>query len=135
MSAHILSSIFDNSAAADNANLIGFRESSSGKLSFISYHYGIDSFAGYLDDPTTTGPASSASQNAPFRADYWLQVEHDGTDLFYRLSADGFNWWELHTEDDAFHFTSGPDGIIWGGDNQGTDGQFIHLLSWVEEIA
>lgn len=136
VTAHVLSGIGSN-AAAENANVLGFRESSSGKLSFISYHYGTNTFTQYLTSPTSSAgaPANSSSQNIPFRADYWLQIEHDGTDLFYRISADGYNWWEQHTEDDAFWFDASPDELWWGGDNQGVDGEFIHLLAWIEETA
>ena len=133
VTAHVQSGIGSN-GSSENANVLGFRESSSGKLSFISYHYGTNTFTQYLTSPTSSAgaPSNSSSQNIPFRADYWLQIEHDGIDLFYRISADGYNWWEQHTEDDAFWFDSAPDQVWWGGDNQGVNGEFIHLLAWAE---
>lgn len=133
---HVLSSIFSNQSP-ENANVLGFRESSSGKMSFISYHYRNSSFTQYLTSPTsqTGAPANSSQQNTNSRADYWLQIEYDNTDLFYRLSADGYNWWEQHSESKTFWFDSAPDQVWWGGDNQGVDGEMIHLLSWLEESA
>lgn len=132
LEAHILSGIFANDV--ENANLIGFRESSSGKLSFISYHYADRSFVQYLDGPTTPDAGGKPQLNieVPARADYWLRIEDDGTNLTYLLSGDGFNYFQLKTELRTFHFDSAPDGILWGGDNQGNDGELIHLLSWIE---
>ena len=137
VTAHVLTGISSTNVAAENANVLGFRESSSEKLSFISYHVGTSSFTQYLTTPTSSAgaPANSSTEDVPFRADYWLQIEYDGSDLFYRKSADGYNWWEQHTEADDFWFNTAPNQIWWGGDNQGTDGEFIHLLAWVEETA
>lgn len=134
VTAHVLSGIGSN-AAAENANVLGFRDSGDGKLSFISFHYGTNTITQYLTTPTSAAgaPANSSTQNVAFRPDYWLKIEDDGTNLKYYTSADGYNWWEQHSELRGFWFTTGPDQIWWGGDNQGTDGEFIHLLSWAEE--
>jgi len=134
LTCHVLTGVGANDSA-DNANLIGFRESSSSKLSFIAYHHSNDSWTQYLDDFATTGtaPANSSQENTPVRADYWLRIEDDGTNLIYYKSADGYNWWQQHTELRGFHFDTGPDEIWWGGDNQGADDQMIHLLAWIEE--
>ncbi len=133
LEAHILTG-FGANGPADNANLIGFRESSSGKLSFISYHYSTRSFVQYLDDATTDSPLPNApnTPDVPARTDYWLRIENDGTDLTYLLSGDGFNYFEVHTESKSFAFDTEPDGLIWGGDNQGNENEMIHLLSWIE---
>jgi hypothetical protein len=119
--------------ASDNANAIGFRESSSGKLSFISYHYSHSAFVQYLDSPTATGLANSASTHVPDRYDYFLRVENDGANLTYSLSGDGVHFFELRTEAIDYHFDTGPDGIAWITDCQGTSGETMHLLGWSEE--
>lgn len=134
LSAHILTGVGHN-ASNENASVIGFRESSSNKISHISYHYFNSSFTQYLEDfnDDTGSPANSSQEPCPPRQDYWLRIEDDGTNLTYYRSADGYNWWEQHTELRGFHFDTGPDQILWGGDNQGDDGEMIHLLAWIEE--
>lgn len=132
LEAHILTGL-DANEAAENANMLGFRESSSGKLSFISYHYSTNAFVQYVNNPTTSGPPNApTTPDVPARADYWLRIENDGTDLTYLLSGDGLNYFQVHTESKTFHFDIGPDGLFWGGDNQGNEKEMIHLLSWIE---
>jgi hypothetical protein len=134
LTCHVLTGVVHN-AAAENANAIGFRESSSSKLSWISYHYYNDTWTQYAQDwnNTTGSPANSSQIDTPARQDYWLRIEDDGTNLKYYKSADGYHWWEQHSELRGFHFTTGPDEIWWGGDNQGDANEMIHLLAWMEE--
>jgi len=134
LTAHILTGPC-HTQSTENANLIGFRESSSSKLSFLSYHYYNDSWTQYLTDFNSDvgAPAFSSQEETPARQDYWLRIEDDGTNLTYSKSADGYHWWEQHTELRGFWFDTGPDEIWWGGDNQGDNGEMIHLLAWIEE--
>lgn len=134
LEAHILAGIGLNVTNVDNVNGIGWRESSSGKLSFAGYHLALETLVVYLDSATSKGtaPTNVNGPEAPARSDYWLRIEDDGTNLTYKLSADGFNYFQFHTELRDFHFTTAPDQIMWVCDNQGTDGELMHLLSWIE---
>ncbi len=130
--AHILHGFGLNASSSDNVNGIGWRESSSGKLTFLGYHIQFGSFVVRTDSPTASGPASTTGPDTPARNDYWLRIEDDGTNLAYKVSADGLNYFEFHTELRGFHFDTGPNQLIWCGDNQGTSGELVHLLSWIE---
>ena len=135
LTAHLLNGIGANDLA-DNANLIGFRESATGKLSHISFHpAGIIAggvFSQYLTDPTTSGPGNTAQEDLAARLDIWLRIEHDGTNLKYHYSYDGANFRQLRTELKTFHFTTDADQLWWGSDCQGVDNQLQHLKAWVE---
>lgn len=134
VTAHLMGGIF-SILAPSSRFFLGFRESSSGKLSAIRFTYRAFSLIRYYTSPNsvTGAPSDTSSIDQSSRADYWLQIEHDSTDLFYRLSADGYNWWEHHTEDDAFWFDSQPDQVWWGGTSRNNDGESVHLLAWIEE--
>lgn len=134
LEAHILAGIGSNNGTAENVNGIGWREASSGKLSFLGYHLAFSTLAVYVDSVTAKGsaPANLTGPDAPARGDYWLRVEDDGTNLTYKISGDGFNYFQVHTELRTFHFNVAPDQLCWICDNQGTDGEYMHLLSWIE---
>lgn len=133
---HLLNGIGGNQLA-DNANVLGFRESGTGKMSFISFHpAGVVTgkvFAQYLDNPTTSGPGSTANEEIGSRYDIWLRVEHDGTNLKYHYSYDGVTFRQLRTESKTFHFDVDANQVFWGTDCQGVDGHLHHLKAWAEE--
>jgi hypothetical protein len=134
VSAHVMLNVGHN-ATAENVVLLGFRESSTTSLSWIEYQIYNDSVTRYAEDwnDTAGSPVASSSTDTPPRQDYWLRIEDDGTNLVYYTSADGYHWWQQHTELRGFHFSTGPDQIWFGGDSQGgDDNESIHLLAWIE---
>jgi len=133
VTAHMLLGPGQTNSTENIANLV-FRETSSGKLSLLGFRPGDNTFVFYLDTPTSVGTApSSISIDCPHRHDAWLRLEADGTNLKFSISYDGFNFFEVKSDLNAFHFDSAPNEIGWGGDNQGADGESVHLLSWAEE--
>lgn len=119
-------------SGANTANLV-FRETSSSKLALLGFRPG-GIFVFYLDDPTTKGTAPDFfTIDCPHRHDLWLKLEADGTNLKFFVSYDGFNFFLAKSDLNTFHFDSAPNEIGFGGDNQGSNGEFVHLLSWAEE--
>jgi hypothetical protein len=71
--------------------------------------------------------------------DLWLQIEHNGTTVYWRASGDGINFLELHSEAKGT-WPTGADFTHVGffGDSAGSrfladGGCDLHLNSWTEE--
>lgn len=65
----------------------------------------------------------------------WLQIEDDTTDLIFRCSSDGINFFETASyARDAFMADAGPDehGFAWNSDNSEA-GCLCHTLAWIVE--
>jgi len=50
-------------------------------------------------------------------ATIWWQIEDDGTNLFWRISANGVDWVEVHTEGRTATMTGAPDQVGFAIDN------------------
>lgn len=96
---------------------ICFREAATGKFLTLS------SGGGSTSDPfftisrwtnaTTfsTQPATFNPTIAVFSNGCWLRAVHDGTNITFHLSPDGFNWIQYYTEAKAAFFTTEPDQV------------------------
>jgi hypothetical protein len=58
----------------------------------------------------------------------WLQVEKDGTTIYFRWSPDGENWWTVHSEAKGSFFTTEPDAVIFRMRPSGV----VRVWSWEE---
>jgi hypothetical protein len=83
-----------------------------------------------ISDATLTGSPTvltewtfGASQGAPI----WLQIRDSGTDLFFDLSYDGVNFFNLFSEAVGTHLT--PTDIAFGGAQSSTI-TLDTLLNW-----
>jgi hypothetical protein len=133
-----MGTLFNSVVVGDNPRGVGFREASSGKLIFVVTQPGAHMYAKQMaDESDETGINYSLGPNPPWqmscRPDYWLQIEDDGTDIFFRVSANGFNWNVIQTELRGAWFDTGPDQIFFGGGSEGDANEVMRILSWHEE--
>lgn len=125
---------------ADSFNFVGmcFRESSSGKLETLHW-IGRTSATSKLEQNEWNSPtsfqdvvANVETQFVPGGPPPWLQIEHDGTDLYYRYSQDGWNWVTFESHTDGNFFTSAPDEIGFCAGSNGGDIAAMFVISWEE---
>ena len=109
------------------------RESDTGKLGVIEIRIG-----GLVRVRRYSSPTSYNSEQATmdFSGDRaWLQIEDDATNLYFRISADGINWFEVASYARATYMTSlGPDEIgFLANSDSGENLQLYHIQSWIVE--
>ncbi len=66
-------------------------------------------------------------------ATVWLQIEDDGTNIYFRLSTDGVNFLEFHNELRGASFTgAGPDRVGWFVINADVTAHdvYVSLVAW-----
>jgi hypothetical protein len=64
----------------------------------------------------------------------WMQVQHDSTNIIFRMSNDGYNWITVYTAGKTAYMANDPTKVMFYGRNSSTnvaDHQF-KLLSWEE---
>ena len=121
-------------AANQNGIFFGFRESATSKLVYHEFHYS-DANQYDINYSTDWGTFNSQLAQAPQtgdRTDWWFKIENDDTDLIFYCSANGYNWFEIHSEAKATTFTTAPDEVFWGSSTVVANQQ-CHLLAWLEE--
>jgi hypothetical protein len=90
---------------------IGFRESSSGKLSVIRAS-GNSVGVTNLTSPTVSSASKFSANYYTKQIDrYYLKVTDNGTDITYFISNNGFEWLQLFTELRGAFFTTAPDQV------------------------
>lgn len=83
----------------------------------------------------SSGSSNAANIDFPvFAPCYWLQIEDDNTNHYFRYSLDGLNYLTVLSHARATHM-SVPDYVFWGTEADGTGGNTkrVNLLSWLEE--
>ena len=109
------------------------RESDTGKLSVVEPRIGE-----YLRTRRYTNETTYDSEQAQqdFSSDRcWLQIEDDGTNLYFRASSDGINFFETYNHArTAFMTSAGPDEIgFLANSSSGANNQLCHIFAWVVE--
>jgi hypothetical protein len=82
-----------------------------------------------------SGISNSANTDLPtYFIYYWLQIEDDNTNHYFRYSLDGLNYLTVLQHSRTTHMNP-PDYLFWGTENDGATGQTkrVNLLSWHEE--
>jgi len=113
---------------------IGFRESSSSKMIIIGSAK-IDEIAVYkFDDATSFDSSLFARVSWPMARNLqWLEIEDDGTDLYFRTGVDGINYFDIVDEARGTFFTTGPDQVLfYGNTNNATYPVGITVCAWEE---
>ena len=119
----------------DNHNhlMLGFRNSSSGRLMFAAHVNGNKIQVWKANSPTSFN--STAATQTIFRHDplLWMQVEDNATTLYFRFSNDGRNWYTIFSEARTA-FVNTPDQFVWGCQTSSNDiPPIVQLLHWQEE--
>lgn len=117
---------------------IGFRESATSKFTPIrQWPEPAVSVLNYTNETTTsTVVYESIVAYEPTRQ--YLQIEDDGTNLYWRRSNNGIHWIELATALRGAHFTTAPDqvGVFihgrWGTATGSNTNHVGNLLHWSE---
>src|SRR5262249_6256984 len=114
---------------------LGFRKSSSGKLSFVAANVpttpGLKFFVAKTDGPTNspTTPVNPAGLMLVSSA-LWLKVQDDNTNLKYFV-GDGIDWIELYSEARGVYMTGGPDQVMFCANNfNNSFDMLVKLISW-----
>jgi hypothetical protein len=109
------------------------RESDTGKLCVIEVRIGGSCRTRRYDDYATYDSEQAIQDFSSDRA--WLQIEDDNTDLSFRISADGINWFETASYSrTAFMTSAGPDEIGFAANsNGGANSQLNHIQAWIVE--
>lgn len=118
---------------------IGFRENATGKLSTLSLASGSGSDAflsrEHWNNPTSFN-ATPSSVNTPYRAwitQPWLRLRHDGTNLYFDYSSDGYKFYTLGSEAKASFFTTDADELFfYCNANHASLAAAARLLSWAK---
>ena len=132
ITAHLLTNTVEDDVD-DGEHLLGFRESGTSKLSYISFSYTNQYEVKYLADwNDATGAPSDAGTILHRRSDYWFRIGYDGADLTYESSINGVDWFQFYTETDTAWFSTAPDQVFWGAASEDTDGQLFTLMAWIE---
>lgn len=112
---------------------ICFRESATGKIVANTFRGNRNFVVSSFDSPTSVNTNISY---ASWRVNglVWLQIEHTGTDLYYRRSIDGEHFMQQYTQAKNAFFTTEPDqaGIFINDAHNHADIQAAYL-SWIEE--
>jgi hypothetical protein len=120
---------------AANSSYFGLcaRESDTGKLHLIEAR--LDDYFRVRRYTNETTYSSEDALTYFFGVRTWLQIENNATNLKFRCSADGINFYEMYSVAKGTWLTSnGPDeiGFLWNSSG-GEDGQLCHLWSWIVE--
>jgi len=97
-----------------NATTAGLlvRENSTGEFINVACNLSATWGVNKWNSPTSFSAAVSGSlapeAHSPF---FWMQIEDDNTDLFWRGSYDGLNFFELGTEGRTAFMAGGPDQV------------------------
>lgn len=121
-----------NSITGGDSMGLCFRESATGKISTVGYRGNDNVVSQAFTTPTTFG-ANNALLSWQVNGPLWLQLENNGTNLNYKVSIDGINWYQVHTELLGAWFTTAPDqvGVFIHNGNNHSQSQGC-WLSWIE---
>lgn len=113
---------------------IFFRESSTGEFMLNLYEPTDECHVAKYNSPSSFNSFLSGEKlvdaDSPF---VWHQIEDDGTDLKFRVSSDGINFFELGSEGRTAFMAGGPDQIGWTMSSRGLANKLLYLKSWTEQ--
>lgn len=135
LTAHMLYGPGYNNSGGSNSTLLALlvRESDTGKLAVIELNIGDVVNVRRYNSPTSYNSQQATQEFSSDRA--WLQIEDDTTNLYFRISSDGINWFEMASYARAVYMTSaGPDEIGFCANNgNGYSMQLNHIQAWIVE--
>lgn len=115
---------------------IGFRDSVSGKLSCICWLGEANGELAVIHAASATSDYGSAqtsmARNYWLTHPVWFQIEKDSTNIHFRFSSDGQNFFNLRSEAKNSYLTNDPDNVfffIMGDSSMGAE-YGISLMSW-----
>lgn len=113
---------------------LGFRESSTGKLSLIAICKSQEHFVYNYSDPSTFNSAVWARTTYPYNTHiHWLRISDDGANIKFETSMTGLAWQELANPSRTSYMAGGPDQVVWGVNaNSTTDHVHAALVHWRE---
>jgi len=125
---------YNNAGGASSSYMsLLVRESDTGKLGVIELRIGgLVRIRNYTNETTY----SSEQATMAFSGDRaWVQIEDDATNLYFRISADGINWFEVASYARTTYMVSlGPDEIgFLANSDDGENLQLYHIQSWIVE--
>ena len=135
LTAHMLFGPGYNDAGGSNSSYgaLLVRESDTGKQASIECRIGGDCRTRRYNSPTSY---NSEQDVQDFNSDrMWLQIEDDTSNLYFRVSSDGINWFDTaNYARTAFMASAGPDeiGFSWNS-SSGEAGFLGHLFAWIVE--
>ena len=135
LTAHFLFGPGYNNGGGANSTYMSLltRESDTGKLGVIEIRIGGSTRVRRYSSPTSYNSEQASQDFSSDRA--WLQIEDDTTNLYFRISSDGINWFEMASYARATYMVSaGPDeiGFLANSDGGGLL-QLNHIQSWIVE--
>lgn len=64
----------------------------------------------------------------------WMQIEHNGTNLYFRISIDGRTWIDVYSAGKTAFMANDPNRcMFYGRNNTNLQGHTFNLMSWKEE--
>lgn len=115
---------------------IGFATSVDGKFIVGANEIGDQSNGWRFTDVGTFSAAVATFNRQPDHdaQSLWVQIEDDNTDLYFRFSNDGINFFTYAKDPRTAFITAGPNRIAWVfRSTNGLTNRFMHLNSWIEE--
>lgn len=131
---------FETGAGMDysgSGTVIGLimRESSTGKFVFCAYEFGDHvKPAKYTNETTFSAFYVTADDTEADCLWVWIELEDNGTTIFFRYSSDGVNFFEIFNVSRTDFMALGPNQVGWAVSNRGGNGNdhFQTLKSWEE---
>lgn len=119
---------------------MGFYDSVSGQLQSMHFivfggNFGYVEICNWVNaNFFNNAPTNMMISNAGIRAN-WMQIEHDGTNLTYRVGNDGKHWLDVGSYGKTSFLSNDPDNVFYYGRNDSgfTGPNNFDLLSWKEE--
>jgi len=135
MTAHFLFGPGYNNGGGASSSYMSLlvRESDTGKLCVIEARIGGSFLTRRYNSPTSYNSQQAIQDFSSDRT--WMQIEDDTTNLYFRCSADGINWFETaNYARGTFMTSAGPDeiGFLCNSDGGGLL-QPYHIQSWIVE--
>ncbi len=134
------SGTFMRVGAGDSSCGIGLRESGTSKLMnvIIGHDSGDPGETQFLVQKWTNETSFSANElshkSISYSNIYWFEVEDNNTTIFFRISTDGVNYYELFSEARGTFFTTAPNQFTIRCEGTGAlEDIWLELISWEEQ--
>ena len=132
--------IFNQSSQSFQSCGMGFYDPTGGRLvsmHFIVFDYDFSyvEVCRWANTTTFTSAPAYSFLNSAGIAIGWMQVEHDSTNLIFRISNNGVDWITVYSEGKTAYLANDPTKVMFYGRNN-TNSRNAHqfsLLSWKEE--
>lgn len=110
---------------------IFFRESSTGEFMLNYYETAEECHVAKYDSATVFNSFLSGENVVDSDSPWvWQQIEDNGTTLFFRVSSDGINFFEMGSEGRTAFMGTGPNRIGFAMNSRGLVDKLMYLKSW-----